>query len=168
MGAEMAEGEIFCYLNDDVSVGAGSIENLCAMFDDPSVGEVGPAGSYWKDCKHDSFADTSTQAEVDVISGFCFLVRALIFRKLGGFDVEFSPAGYEEIDFSYRIRQAGMKCMVVPQVEIKHFHHHGVSAQKMDITYLGKVIDTGALHERNTAYFKKKWQGGILSVKERT
>lgn len=168
MGAEMAEGEIFCYLNDDVAVGKKSMEQLCELFNDPSVGEVGPAGSYWEDLRHHSFAEGGQPVETDVISGFCFLVRAATFRSLGGIDVEFSPAGYEEIDFSFRIRQAGMKCVVSPGVDIKHFHHHGVSAQKVEISYLNKVIDTVALHEKNTAHFRKKWQGGFPSVRSRT
>jgi len=167
MGAEMAEGDILCYLNDDVAVGKGAMESLCELFADTQVGEVGPAGSYWESLQHHSYAEGEQPVESDVVSGFCFLVRAATFRQLGGFDVEYSPAGYEEIDFSFRIRQAGLKCMVHPTVDIKHFHHHGVSAQKVDIAYLHKTIDTEALHEKNTAYFSSKWAGGFPSVKNR-
>jgi len=166
MGAEMAEGEIFCYLNDDVFVGAKAIEQLAGLFKDPEVGEVGPAGSYWRNFEHYGFAEGESPIEADVISGFCFLVRASTFRSLGGFDVNFSPAGYEEIDFSFRIRESGLKCVVDPSVDIKHFHHHGVSAQKVDIAYLGKVIDTIALHEKNTIYFRMKWANGHPSVRD--
>ena len=165
MGAEMAEGDVFCYLNDDVAVGKNSIEILCTLFDDLLVGEVGPAGSYWENLQHHSYAESEHPIESDVVSGFCFLVRATTFRQIGGFDVAYSPAGYEEIDFSFRIRQAGLKCVVHPNVNIKHFHHHGVSAQKVDIAYLHKTIDTVALNERNTAYFRKKWAIGFPSVK---
>lgn len=159
IGAEMAEGEIFCYLNDDVSVGPNALEQLVDLLDDPSIGEVGPAGSFWRDCCHHSFAETDAVTETDVISGFCFLVRASTFRRLGGFDVAFTPAGCEEVDFSYRVRQAGMKCVIDPRVDIKHFHHHGVSAHNVDISYFGKTIDTASLHKRNTEYFRDKWAG---------
>lgn len=164
MGAEMAEGEILCYLNDDVAVGKNSIEELCGLLNDPMVGEVGPAGSYWVDLKHHSYVAGKEPVESDVISGFCFLVRATTFRQLGGFDIMFSPAGYEEIDFSFRIRQAGLKCIVHPNVDIRHFHHHGVSAQKVNISYLGKTIDTEALHARNSMYFRQKWANGFPST----
>ena len=159
MGAQLAEGEVLCYLNDDVSVGVGSLEKLAEYLNDPLIGEVGPEGSFWKNCQHNSFAESPLPIEADVISGFCFLVRSKIFHDLGGFDIEFTPAGCEEIDFSYRIRQAGMKCVVDSMVSIKHFHHHGVSAQKVDIHYLGKTIDTESLHKKNSAYFQKKWNG---------
>lgn len=165
MGAQMAEGEILCYINDDVAVGKQSIEALCDLLDDADVGEVGPAGSYWVDLQHNSYAEGIKPVEADVVSGFCFLMRSATFRQLGGFDVEYSPAGYEEIDFSFRVRQAGLKCVVHPGVDIKHFHHHGVSAQKVDIAYLNKVIDTETLHAKNTDYFRRKWANGFPSSK---
>jgi len=167
MGAEMAEGDIFCYLNDDVSVGKQSIETLCELLLDPQVGEVGPAGSFWENLQHHSLVKGIEPVEADVVSGFCFLMRSDTFRQLGGFDIEFSPASFEETDFSFRVRQAGLKCIVHSGVDIKHFHHHGVSAQRMDIEYLHKTIDTVTLCDRNTAYFKKKWAEGLPSVRAR-
>lgn len=160
MGAQLADAEILCYLNDDVSVGEGALESLCQQLtDDPAVGEIGPAGSYWKDCKHHSFVESTDPVDADVVSGFCFLLRAEVFHRLGGFDVNYTPAGCEEIDLSYRIRHAGLRCVIDPRVNIKHYHHHGVSAQKIDIHYMGQTIDTEALHARNSAYFRKKWEG---------
>lgn len=160
IGAQLAEGEILCYLNDDVSIGLNSIEKLVQQLDnDLSVGEIGPAGSYWRNCQHDSFVDEKGEAvEADVVSGFCFLLRSSTFHKLGGFDVNYTPAGYEEIDLSYRIRQSGLKCIIDPSVNIKHYHHHGVSAQKVDIHYLGSMINTEDLHKKNKAYFLSKWE----------
>ena len=158
MGAQLSTGRILCYLNDDVSVGKSALESLCDQLDtDSSIGEIGPEGSYWKNCQHDRFVEAEERVEADVVSGFCFLLKAETFHALGGFDVNFSPAGCEEIDFSYRIRQAGLKCVVDPRVDIKHYHHHGVSAQRVEITYLGQTIDTEQLHQRNSSYFKKKW-----------
>ncbi len=167
MGAEMAEGELLCYLNDDVAIGKDSIEQLCALFDDPEVGEVGPAGSYWENLQHHSYPEGGQVTETDCISGFCFLVRDETFRKVGGFDVGFTPAGYEEIDFSFRVRKAGMKCMILPTVDIKHYHHHGVSSQKVEIAYLNSKIDTEALHQKNRDYFFKKWSDGFPSVRNK-
>ena len=158
MGAQMAEAPVLCYLNDDVSVGKGSLESLYEQLTaDLQIGEIGPSGSYWKDCAHHRYVEGSAPISADVVLGFCFLMRATTFHELGGFDINYSPAGCEEIDMSYKIRAAGMKCIVDPSVPIKHYHHHGVSAYRVDITYLGKTIDTHTLHEHNTAYFRKKW-----------
>lgn len=160
MGAQLADGDVLCYLNDDVAVGKGALEALCKqLLANPEVGEIGPEGSYWKNCAHDRFVEAKEPIVADVVSGFCFLIKSQVFHDLGGFDVNFTPAGCEEIDMSYRIRQAGLKCIVDPTVDIKHFHHHGVSAQKVDINYMNKTIDTETLNVLNSAYFKKKWSG---------
>lgn len=159
MGAQLADGDILCYLNDDVSVGPDALESLATqLVADPLVGQIGPAGSYWRDCKHERFVETDGPTEADVVSGFCFLLRTETFHRLGGFDVGYTPAGCEEIDLSYRVRQSGLKCIVDPRSAFKHFHHHGVSAFNTDIHYMGKVVDTATLHERNSAYFRKKWE----------
>lgn len=160
MGAQLADGKYLCYLNDDVAVGEGALEQLAAYLEsDPNVGQVGPAGSFWRDCRHERFVEANGPVEADVVSGFAFMLRSETFHHLGGFDVGFTPAGCEEIDLSYRIRKAGLKCIVDPGVAIKHFHHHGVSAHRTDIHYMGQVVDTETLNERNSAYFSKKWQG---------
>ncbi|WP_158223460.1 glycosyltransferase family 2 protein [Mucilaginibacter sp. MD40] len=161
IGAQLAEGEVLCYLNDDVSIGPNSLETLTdQLLASEDVGEIGPAGSYWRNCQHHAFVEESASTtEADVVSGFCFLLRASTFHEVGGFDIAYTPAGHEEIDLSYKIRQIGLKCLVNQSVDIKHYHHHGVSAQNMDVHYLGSVINTKDLHERNKAYFTKKWQG---------
>jgi GT2 family glycosyltransferase len=158
IGAQLAECDVLCYLNDDVSIGVGALESLYEqLLADPKIGELGPSRSFRRDCAHYEYAKGDKPVDVDAVLGFCFLLRASTPHDLGGFDVNYSPAGCEEIDISYRIRAAGLRCIVGTQAPIKHFHHHGVSAYKVDIRYLGKTIDTLALHERNTAYFRKKW-----------
>jgi GT2 family glycosyltransferase len=80
-----------------------------------------------------------------------------VYRKFGGFDVAYTPAGLEEIDMSFAIRQGGLRCVVMPHLDIHHYHHHGVSAYHADISYLSSAIDPVSLHERNMTYFKSKW-----------
>jgi GT2 family glycosyltransferase len=158
MGAQMAQGQYLCFLNDDVLVSAGALESLVAqMEEDSSIGEIGPHGSYWQNCNSSRILELDKVADVDVVSGFCFIVKHSLFQQLGGFDIAYTPAGYEETDFSYRVRQAGYRCVADTRVPIKHFYHHGVSSQKIEIQYLDKSIDTESLDARNKAYFKAKW-----------
>jgi len=163
MGAQMAEGAALCFLNDDVAVGAGAIEALYETLVSASdIGQVGPTGARWKGAEHDYFVGEEQMENADAIAGYCFMVRADLYRNLGGFDVTYSPAGFEEIDMSFAIRKAGFRCVVVPKLAFHHYHHHGVSAYRSEIRYLSNVIDTTTLHERNKAYFKAKW--GISDV----
>ena len=163
MGAQMAEGRALCFLNDDVAVEAGALEGLYEMlFSSPGIGQVGPTGARWKGAEHDRFVGEEQVEDADAIAGYCFMLRDDLFRTLGGFDVAYSPAGFEEIDLSFAVRKAGFRCVVVPKLPIHHYHHHGVSAYRSEIRYLAHTIDTVTLHERNKAYFKAKW--GIVDV----
>jgi GT2 family glycosyltransferase len=158
MGAMMAEGDALCFLNDDVAVGAGVIEALYRVLkSDETIGEVGPKGNTMKGADHDRFIGQTEPEDGDMISGFCFMVRSSTFHEIGGVDIAYTPAGYEDSDFSFRIRQQGLRCHVVPGLDIKHYLRHGVSAKRTNIEYLGKSIKTDALHERNKAYFMRKW-----------
>jgi GT2 family glycosyltransferase len=85
------------------------------------------------------------------------MLRTEAFRQAGGFDPAYSPAGFEEIDMSFTLRKYDWRCLVVPGLDVKHHHHHGVSNFRSRVAYLGKEIDTEELHLRNKAYFKSKW-----------
>ncbi len=160
MGAQLAEGEVLCFVNDDVQVGKGSIEALHeVLVASPDVGEVGPRGAKWRNGQHVAMAGEERMEEADAIAGFLFMIREPLFREIGGFDVRYTPAGFEEVDMSYEIRRRGFKCLVVPGLAVHHHHHHGVSAYRTSIDYLSKSISTDELHERNRAYFQKKWKG---------
>lgn len=158
MGAELAEGQVLCFVNDDVEIGAGAVEPLVgALMQSDDVGQVGPRGARWRGAVHDRFVGETTIEEADAISGFFFMIKSDVFRQVGGFDVAYTPAGFEEIDMSFRIRQLGKKCLVVPGLPVVHHHQHGVSAYATTIQYLSTSIDTQTLHERNKAYFMRKW-----------
>lgn len=158
IGAEMSEAKILCFLNDDVEVGLGALEKLTETLEqNEMIGQVGPVGAIWNGSAHDRFVGETQIEEADAIAGFLFLMKASLYWALGGFDVAYSPAGFEEIDMCFSIRKTGKKCVVVPGLNVKHHHHHGVSAYKSVISYLGKEIDSEALHLRNKDYFERKW-----------
>jgi GT2 family glycosyltransferase len=158
MGVEMAEGEALCFVNDDVEIGKGGAERLFQVLTESAeVGQVGPMGARWSGAQHERFVGDAEVEEADAISGFMFMLRNEAYRQTGGFDPAYSPAGFEEIDMSFSLRQKGWKCLVVPGLDIKHHHHHGVSNFRSRVAYLGKEIDTEELHLRNKAYFTNKW-----------
>jgi GT2 family glycosyltransferase len=169
MGAMMAEGEVLCFLNDDVSVGPGVLESLYkALKSDASIGEVGPKGALWRGADHESYVNSPTLEDADVISGFMFMLHADLFLTIGGADVRYTPAGFEEIDLSFAIRQRGLRCVVVPGLDVKHYGvHHGVSASTVPIHYFDKSIDPRDLHKRNRDYFVRKWKIGGETLADR-
>ncbi len=93
--------------------------------------------------------------EVESISGVLLVIRRDDFFALGGFDGRLNHA-CQDIDLSYRVRDAGGKIFYVPQAEVLHFQgrstaqwrkHRGVQFLEKAI-FLGKNLGSlaAALH----------------------
>lgn len=142
------EADYFVLLNSDVEVTEGWLEPLVATLDEyPEVAAVAPkirsysarnkfeyagaAGGFidflgYPFCRGrilDSIETDEGQydspREVFWASGACMLVRAEVFRRLGGFDSDFF-AHMEEIDFCWRAQLAGYRIRVEPQSIVFH------------------------------------------------
>ena len=158
IGRELAEGDYLFYLNDDVTIGEDSVEKLVEYLQvNKDTGMIGPKGAKWQNGKHHKFVGELSIEEADAISGFSFMTPSHIFDKVGGFDINYTPAGYEEIDYAFKVRSKGFKCIVMPSLNIYTEPAHGISAQNTTIKYLTSSINTLDLNERNKKYFMKKW-----------
>ena len=67
-----------------------------------------------------SYADMAQTHPVDVIAGSYMLMPMALCRELGGWDETYFFYG-EDIDFCYRIRQAGYQIIYYPHVEVLHY-----------------------------------------------
>ncbi len=74
--------------------------------------------------------DHAGSREVDHVMGACYLVRTTVFRALGGFDESFFVY-FEDLDFSYRARQAGWRSYYLAGARAYH-KGGGTSAQIKD------------------------------------
>lgn len=158
IGAQLAEGKTLCFVNDDVYIGENAIETLYKqLYRSDDVGIVGPKGAIWHGAEHVRYVGQKQIETADAISGFLFMLKRELFNKVGGFDVTYTPAGFEEIDMCYMVRRLGMKCLVVPKINIKHYHQHGVSARNVTINYMNRKETANAIHMKNLKYFKRKW-----------
>lgn len=59
----------------------------------------------------------------EVINGVCFIVRAEMFHKIGGFDEDFFMYG-EEHDFCYRLKKSNYTCHYLSENAIYHSEAH--------------------------------------------
>jgi len=158
MGRMLAEGETLCFINDDVRIGKGALEKMHEVLtSNQNVGEVGPKGGKWDCCGSGTRTGQTKIEEADEVSGFCFMTKTSVFDAVFGFDVFYTPAGCEEVDFSFKVRQKGFKCLVVPGLEISTEPLHGISARNTEIRYFDNCINTQQLHEKNIRYFNEKW-----------
>ncbi|MBE9174040.1 glycosyltransferase family 2 protein, partial [Cyanobium sp. LEGE 06143] len=63
--------------------------------------------------------------QADYVSGAALAIRSDLWRQLGGFSPEFSPAYYEDTDLAFKARQAGFSVRYAPLARV--IHHEGVS-----------------------------------------
>lgn len=171
-GAMMARGEYVCFLNSDTVVTPGWLDALVDVSaTDSRCGAVGAklispngrlqeAGSIiWSDGATTGYGrgadpfdpEYSYVREVDYCSAACLLVRRDLFNALGGFDDQYAPAYYEDVDLCMSIRGAGYTIVYAPCSVVFHLEHAS-SGHK----------DAMRLQERNRAYFISKWAASLL------
>ncbi|MFL5252422.1 MAG: glycosyltransferase family 9 protein [Rhodopila sp.] len=142
---EVADGEYFLFLNDDMEV--THEDWLNAMLEHaqrPDVGVVGAqllysgggvqhAGMFLADngigrhafrfASHDDpcyFGLALTQRNVIAVTGACMLVRREVFERLGGFD-EAHQITNNDLDFCLRARRAGLLTVFTPYASLIHY-----------------------------------------------
>jgi GT2 family glycosyltransferase len=90
-------------------------------------------------------ATTQRLREHIYLVGWCIFVNSKIYRDVGPFDESFKPWGYADVDYSYRIVEAGFQ---LEQVDLPFKHYQYGSHE-----YLG---DMTALRKKNQMRFLKK------------
>ncbi len=74
-----------------------------------------------------TYLDPDVVAEVDAVAGACMAVRAAAVQQVGFLDERFFMYG-EDLDWAYRIKQAGWKVYYYPQVTV--LHHKGAASRR--------------------------------------
>jgi len=77
-----------------------------------------------------TYLDPDETYEVEAISGSFMVVRREVTQEVGYFDESFFMYG-EDLDWCYRIREAGWKIFYLPKTKIIHFK--GESSKKSDV-----------------------------------
>lgn len=140
---ENCEYALVC--NDDIELGPGTIQKLIEGIVDG----------------YDLVTPVSTLEPVDTeIAGYkenpdfaCFMIRPANFvEKFGTFDVEFSPAYFEDNDMAYRIKVGGGRYVCRTDATMVHY---GSVTQNWG----GEQVVTARMFERNRDYYVSKWGG---------
>jgi GT2 family glycosyltransferase len=138
LGAKKAEGEYLAILNPDTQVGSGWLRPLMEAINQPKVGVCQPKILLAQDRRtinltgktvhflgFDWLTDYQRKdykiplKEITSFSGSAFLIKKEIFKQLGGFDPDYFMY-YEDGDFSWRIRLAGYKILLVSDSVVYH------------------------------------------------
>ncbi|WP_456439428.1 glycosyltransferase [Caldithrix abyssi] len=150
-GARKARGKYLLFLNNDVLVADGWLEELLSALEkDPQIGMVGPITNsisglqrvekipYQNDDGFYPFAAKVKDLNRDKITprrriaGFCLLMPKTLFDRIKGFDESFGTGNFEDDDLCIRVRQQGYAIMVHEGVFIHHYGSQTFKANKID------------------------------------
>lgn len=92
----------------------GSFQAAFARFPRPILEGIRPATSWVR------APGQMTPMEVDSVCGAALVVRREILDDVGGLDSAFDPIYSEEVDWCYRISQAGWKIYSLPAAQVIH------------------------------------------------
>ena len=169
--ARQARGEFIFFLNNDTQVQPDWLGSLVRLMrEDESIGMTGSklvypdgrlqeaGGVLWRDGSAWNYGNRQDPEaseynyvkDADYISGAAIMIRADLWREIGGFDEAFAPAYYEDTDLAFEVRRHGKRVVYQPASVVVHFE--GVSN--------GTDTSTGlkAYQIANQAKFLEKWK----------
>jgi GT2 family glycosyltransferase len=71
--------------------------------------------------------DPDSTAEVEQPAGAFLMFRREVWQRLGGFDTQFYPLWFEDVDFCKRAHDLGLKIRYVPGVTARHQGGHSIA-----------------------------------------
>ncbi|MDG2422008.1 MAG: glycosyltransferase [Gammaproteobacteria bacterium] len=182
-GVAAATGKFILLLNNDAVIENSALSNsLESISDNPEVGAVGAqikltdgtlqeAGSIiWKDGSCMGYGrgqspdapDFMFKREVDYCSGAFLLFRREHFNDLGGFDLDYSPAYYEESDFCIRLQKRGLKIIYDPKAKVTHYEF-GSSEGFKEASFLQKK-NQQTLCRKHKEWLSGKYEADLSSI----
>jgi GT2 family glycosyltransferase len=155
LGAAAATGERLIFFNDDVETAQpGWIQNLIEPLENPEVGAVAPkllyesgkiqhaglvmgvrglAGTAFHQRPADStehFNLAQSLRDVAALSAACLTMRREDFERVGGFDAVNTPIAHSDIDLSFKVREAGLRCVYTPYATLSHAGHVSIGVEE--------------------------------------
>lgn len=149
-GIEYTSAPYVFFCNNDLEVYPGAIEELVAIAKKrPEIGLVNPATNDFGFMSYDENqvrAGKGKWLERCQTSGFMALVKREVIQKIGGIDLAFSPAYFEDMDYAERAKQAGYLCVMAYGAYVYHFGGKTFGSKRRE-----------ELWQKNREVFNARW-----------
>lgn len=175
-GAEASSGERLIFFNDDVETEqADWIQELIEPLENPGIGAVSPkllyesgkiqhaglimgvrglAGTAFHQRPADStehFNLAQSMREAAALSAACLAMRRADFFRVGGFDAANTPIAHSDIDLSFRVREAGLRCVYTPYATLRHAGHVSIGGEEKQ--------ERVRQRDKASIFLLKRWAG---------
>jgi GT2 family glycosyltransferase len=146
-GLRRARGHVVVVLDPSLEPVGDALGRLVSALDDPAVGVAGPFGIVTRDLR--SFEEAAGAGPADAIEAYLMAFRRAVLREVGGFDERFRWYRSADIEWSFRVKDAGYRVEVVDVPVRKHEHRMWASTSPEDRAQLSK---------RNFNLFLGRWR----------
>jgi cysteinyl-tRNA synthetase len=118
-GLRRSRGRVVLAMDGSIEPTGDVLGPLEEALADPTVGVCGPFGLQTQDLRQ---FEESLGPEVDAIEGYLMAFRREVLVSVGPFDEKFKWYRTADIEWSFRVRDAGLRAVVVPVPVAKHEH----------------------------------------------
>ena len=171
--AKVAQGELFCLLNNDIEILTPDwLEEMVSFAIQPGIGAVGArlwyenntlqhggiiiglggvAGHSHKHLSKESpgyFYRALLHQTLSAVTAACLVVRRDVFEEVGGLDESLAVA-FNDVDFCLRIRESGYRNVWTPYAEM--IHHESISRGYEN------TPEKQERFKKEILYIQKKW-----------
>lgn len=119
-GLRRATGRVVLVMDGSIEATGDLFGPLERAVGDPGVGIAGPFGVITHDLR--TFEDAPSPGPCDAIEGYCMAMRREIVARTGGVDERFRWYRTADIEWSFRIKDLGLRTEVVPVPVTRHDH----------------------------------------------
>lgn len=178
--AREAKGEFLCLMNNDIEViSEGWLEEMVSQAARPDIGAVG-AMLYYPDntIQHAGvlvgmggvaghlytgalrgvegykYRACLVQA-LSAVTAACLMIRAAVYREVGGLDEKNLPVAFNDVDFCLRVKACGYRNLWTPFAE---FYHHESASRGVDDH--GEKLQRV---QREIAFMQSRWASELGS-----
>jgi N-acetylglucosaminyl-diphospho-decaprenol L-rhamnosyltransferase len=99
--------------------------------------------------------DFSAPGDIEQPAGAFLMIRRDVWMELGGFDEQFYPLWFEDVDFCWRVREKGYRMLYTPDAVAKHTGGHSlakISLENRQLYWYRGFLRFAAKHYRSGTY----------------